>query len=71
MTSERLFGSNIRPACKYCERVLQEIGDKMLCSKKGVVLSTNKCRKFIYNPLMRVPPKPRPVQKFEKSDFEL
>lgn len=72
MTGKRLFGDNIRPACKYCEHVLQLFDeDKMLCDKRGVVSAVNKCRAFIYDPLKRVPKKPRPLEKIEETEFEL
>lgn len=72
MSSKRLFGNDIRPACKYCGHVLQLLGeDKMLCDKKGVVPAANKCRAFIYDPLKRVPKKPRPLEKIEETEFEL
>lgn len=72
MASKRLFGANIRPACKYCEHVLQILGDdKMLCGKKDVVSSADKCRAFIYDPLKRVPKRPKPLEKIEETEFEL
>jgi hypothetical protein len=52
--------------------VLQFLGpDKMLCEKRGVVLPVDKCRHFVYDPLKRVPKKPKPLQKLEDTEFVL
>jgi hypothetical protein len=72
MNGERLFGAGIPPACKYCEHVLQFLGpEKMLCEKRGVVQPVDKCRHFVYDPLKRVPKKPKPLQKLEETEFVL
>lgn len=72
MASERLFGNNIRPLCKYCEHMVQVLrDDNLLCDKRGVVAKDYKCRQFIYDPLKRVPRRPKPLEKFKDSDFEL
>lgn len=72
MASERLFGVNISPACKHCEHTLQSFdNDTMLCEKRGVVSKTHKCRHFIYDPLKRVPQKPKPLEFIEESEFEI
>jgi hypothetical protein len=72
MNGEKLFGANIPPACKYCERILQLLdGESLLCEKRGVVKPANKCRHFVYDPLKRVPKKPMPLQKMEETEFVL
>lgn len=72
MAGEKLFGSEVSPACKYCERVFQILdGDRVLCSKRGIIPATSKCRFFVYDPLRRVPQKPRPLEKFDHEDFAL
>ncbi len=40
--------------CVYCEHA-SAIHDNsyVLCAKKGVVLATHSCRKFIYDPMKR------------------
>ena len=72
MASERLFGNNVSPACKYCEEVFQAMGeDRLICNKRGIVLINHKCRSFVYDPLRRIPAKPLPMEKFLSSDFEI
>ena len=31
---------------------------RLVCAKKGIVICTGSCRRFRYDPLKRVPPKP-------------
>ena len=53
-----LFEKKIEPRCAYCKRgaVLDE--DRVMCMKKGIVSPAGSCRRFKYEPLKRVPPKP-------------
>lgn len=47
---------NIESFCKYCENATPlATGNKLVCSKYGVVSEDYKCRKFIYDPLKRAP----------------
>lgn len=42
--------------CEYCRRAIHvaDTGD-MLCEKRGVVPGGFSCRRFVYDPLKRVP----------------
>jgi hypothetical protein len=72
MPDEKLFGANIQPACKYCERAVQFAQDlKLFCEKCGAVDETGKCRHFVYDPLKRVPRRPRPLQRIKETEFVL
>lgn len=73
MVLKKLFGNYIEPACQYCclGRDTSD-GQKVLCEKAGVVLPSYSCKKFIYDPLKRIPT--RQVTKLpplEQSDFKL
>ena len=58
MAKKKLFGNNIKPACKYCLLCTPDEGnDKYSCSKFGDVKAYDACKKFAYNPLMRIPKK--------------
>ena len=61
MAKKKLFGNNIKPACKYCELSSKLPGDeegiRLNCSKFGQVKPYDSCKKFIYSPLKRVPTK--------------
>ncbi len=68
----KIYGNNIKPACAYCERGTKISSfEKVTCSKYGVVDDSYSCRKFIYDPTKRMPPKRVALPKFEKSDFSL
>lgn len=57
MAKKKLFGNNIKPSCKYCELGKAVGDDRILCSKMGEVKTYDSCKKFVYNPLKRVPKK--------------
>lgn len=72
MTAERLFGNDIKPACKYCAEALKQTEDgQVLCLKKGIVAADYACKKFTYDPIKRVPPRPKPLEVFSDEDFSL
>lgn len=53
-----MFQKNIEPRCAYCEWASPVDKGKMMCVKQGIVAATGSCRRFRYDPLKRVPPKP-------------
>ena len=53
-----LFSKEIEPRCAYCQRGAKLSDDKVMCLKKGIVSPAGQCRRFKYDPLKRVPPKP-------------
>lgn len=59
MAKKRLFGNNIKPACKYCEigEALGGNDDKIQCKNFGLVKPYDSCKKFVYSPLKRIPKK--------------
>ena len=68
-----LFQNAIEPRCAYCRRGAQ-IGDThVMCLKKGIVSAGGQCRRFRYDPLKRVPPKPVVLDfsRFSEEDFSL
>jgi hypothetical protein len=59
MPKKKLFGNNIKPACKYCEfsKIIPDKEDKLNCVKFGEVKPYDSCKKFEYQPLKRIPKK--------------
>ena len=59
MAKKELFGNKIQPKCEYCYYGnVTRTGDKVLCEKQGVVeLGSKTCKKYIYDPLKRIPTK--------------
>ncbi|MBQ3870380.1 MAG: hypothetical protein II777_07495 [Clostridia bacterium] len=56
--------------CLYCEFAAPTYEpDKMLCSKRGIVSCSSKCSKFIYDPLKRIPRRPKKPFFEEKEDI--
>ena len=51
---------DIPVACEFCEHaVLINDEENVLCGKKGIIGKGASCRKYVYDPLKRVP-KPLP-----------
>lgn len=68
-----LFRKKIDQYCAYCAHAGRLGEDQMICAKKGIVQSGNRCRRFRYDPLKRVPPRPKAksFRKFSDQDFTL
>ncbi len=68
-----LFRKKIERSCLYCAHGAKLDEDAVLCTKRGVVSPTIKCRKFKYEPYKRVPPKPKQPDftQFAQEDFTL
>lgn len=58
-----LFKQDIDPMCMYCQHGQQMSAQQVVCPKKGVKAPYDSCRKFQYDPLRRIPPRPK------KADF--
>ena len=72
MFRPKLFGAHIEPACEYCRHGTGIRDNQMiLCEKQGVVAPYYSCRKFVYDPLKRVPRSTPKLQQFDESDFTL
>lgn len=54
-----LFRQNIEPSCSYC-RLGRSIGNgEIACVRRGITSCSSSCRRFIYDPLKRVPERPQ------------
>ena len=62
-----LFRKKIDRACSYCQFAGKVDGESMFCQKYGVVPAGHHCRKFRYDPLKRVPSRPK-VKRFDQLD---
>lgn len=69
MKKVRLFGANIPPDCSYCQNGIFNGGSHVCCVKR--TLRNGKCRKFEYNPTLRIPKQRRERQSFSADDFKL
>ena len=67
-----LFRRKIERACAYCARAVKIDEDTMACRRKGLVPADGSCHRFKYDPIKRVPERPRadlPVD--DDADYEL
>ena len=70
--SKHLFGDSIGPACAHC-RFGRPAPDQVMvfCRKFGPVSPQYKCKKFIYDPLKRMPKRQPKLPSFSPEDFEI
>lgn len=68
-----LFRKKIEKSCSYCKFGTKLDDNEVLCSRKGLVSIDGKCRKFRYEPLKRIPVKPKAqdFEAFASEDFSL
>ncbi len=67
----KYFGKAIEPKCEYCEHGKRSSdGNKVLCTKKGLVNADYHCPKFLYSPLKRIPVKQMKLVGFLEGDYD-
>ena len=68
-----LFEKDMDPRCAYCKRGALLDEGRVMCLRKGIVSAGDSCRKFRYDPLKRVPPKPvkADFSRLKDEDFTL
>lgn len=62
-----LFRKKIEKACQYCVHARPLNDEFVACNKKGHRRLDSKCMRFEYDPLKRIPSKPK-AQDFSKYD---
>lgn len=68
-----LFRKKMPRSCSYCMNATQLNDDEVLCIKRGIVAIDKSCKKFIYDPCKRIPPKPKAADfsEYDKENFSL
>ena len=68
-----IFRKKMPRSCTYCLNGAKVDNGTILCSKKGLILADKPCRKFIYDPCKRIPPKPKALDfsSYKDEDFTL
>ncbi len=66
---KNLFGNYIETDCSYCA-FFYEDEDGFYCQKNKKI-KNGKCKKFNYNPTLRVPKGELPLAQYRKEDFEI
>ncbi|MFI3170225.1 MAG: hypothetical protein R3Y06_09805 [Faecalibacterium sp.] len=72
MFKKAIYGKTIPPACEYCAHGSRAKNpDLILCTKLGVVSPLYHCRRYQYDPLLRVPKRMPKLPSFSSNDFTL
>ncbi len=72
MLGIRLFDPHIEPSCSYCQYgTATKDGLAILCRRRGVMLPDSFCRRFRYDPLLRVPSRQPRLPQYDAEDFTL
>ena len=66
---KKLFGNNIPADCSYCKNMDPD-SDAMNCIKNKEIIN-GRCKKFNYNPFLRVPKGKPKMMEFSMEDFVL
>lgn len=67
----KLFGGRIKPECRHCREAMQQIDHQVLCMKKGIVAADYVCRKYVYEPTLRIPSRPIQLDLYLAEDFSI
>ncbi len=72
-----LFSRHIAPSCSYC-RFGSSIGNgEIACLRRGITSAAGSCKRFVYDPLKRVPEPPmfldksKLAEKLGEEDFTI
>lgn len=68
-----LFRKKITRSCTYCSFGTKLNDTDILCTKRGIRNVDQSCRKFVYDPCKRIPPKAKASDftKYSEEDFTL
>lgn len=68
-----LFRKKMPRSCAYCVWGVRLEEDQILCVKKGIRSTDEKCLRFRYDPCKRIPLKQKPLDfsKYDQEDFSL
>ena len=69
----QLFRKDMEKRCAYCALGSVINDHEVACERKGVMDAANHCRRFQYDPLKRVPPRPAALktERYSPEDFQL
>ena len=69
----KLFRKNLEKRCAYCANGTMLNEREVACPHHGVTDCAYHCRRFVYDPLKRVPPRPAALktENYSAEDFKL
>ena len=69
---KKLFGNTVEPACEHCRWGRPTPNAQMiLCQRNGVVAPYYSCKKYVYDPVKRVPKRAARLPEYKAEDFKL
>lgn len=70
---DKLFRREMEPRCAYCRQGEAISEREVICLRRGLVMAEDSCRRFRYDPLKRVPPRPASLEigRLRKEDFSI
>ena len=69
---KRLYGNAVTKSCRYCSHGRGRLSHGTVqCELKGNVSADHSCRKFDYDPMLRLPRKKPSIIKVDPEDFKL
>ena len=68
-----LFRKKIEHCCSYCRYSVLLEDQRILCAKRGIQKPEDRCFRFKYDPLKRIPCKMKALDfsKYDKEDYSL
>lgn len=63
------FGNGIAPSCSYCQFGTRSKDGKITCEKSGTVEPDSSCKKWIYDPIQRIPKKQLDIPSTPDNDI--
>lgn len=69
----KLFRKNLERHCAYCANGCRVSEREIACVYKGIMDDADRCHRFSYDPLKRVPPRPVALrtEKYSAEEFRL
>ena len=68
MKIPKLFNKRIRPSCEYCTYCNTDDPSVHICTLNKT-MTDDGCKKFTYDPLMRMPKRSDDIETLNPSDF--
>ena len=67
-----LFSNKNDKKCAYCAfATIIEIDERIICPNRGFVNAEERCQKYRYDPLKRIPKKQPVLPTYSEDDFKL
>ncbi len=66
------FNKKLEKRCEYCVHGTRlQFENEIICKKHGVTATDDRCGKYKYDPLKRIPQRVKIVNDFNEEDFKI